>query len=534
MSTDKSQNKKNMLPAIYYAILIILTVTGLIINKCTVATAVSAVFFLIITGCLLFLKPRKGKKDKKELLVWRFFEKHFFVKTWIIIFVSWLPCLLAYYPVLFNYDVMRQMPEVLSGQYSVFHPILHTLMLGFFFKVGKIIGSINIGFFLYSIVQMAFLSFSMAFSLNTLKRMKVRSNYVLLILIFFAVALFNPIMSISATKDTIFSGFFLISFTLLASRNLYNNKRSYYLKLAIALIGASLFRNNMLYALGAFVVLYVSYLLIKKHSLKSDIKMITVGACSAIFVVLANVASIKIMHLIVNNGVESLSVPSAQMASVLNAHENEMVNEDKDKIYAYLGDEAADDYNAYCADIVKSKLNVHKLNEDKVSFAKIWIENGVKYPLDYMLTFMRLTSGYWSLSGTEYIHMYGDNYDERQGYLLTDMKNIRGVDVKHESVLPGLESIYEAFATYNIQENIPILYLLFAPSAYILTYITFCIKKKYFKLESLLFFVYLLTLLLGPCAIMRYAYPFIICLPIGIAAICNSSNSFTKPKKSHK
>lgn len=521
----KKNRREIILPLIYYIVLTTLTCIGFIINKHSIATLVSALFFLMITARLLFIKPKKSaKKTKKESVIWRFFEKHFFIKVWVIIFLSWMPCLLAYYPVLFNYDVMRQMPEVLSGQYSVFHPIVHTLILGLFFKVGQLIQNINAGFFLYSVVQMAFLSFCMAFTLSTLKKMKVKPCYIILALIFFMVAIFNPIMSISATKDTIFSGFFLIAFTLLVSRELYKNKNSYYIKLVLVLIGACLFRNNMLYALCAFMVIYVLYLLIKKHSLKQDLNMVIAVIVSITVTVLANAISIKAMHLIVNNGVESLSVPSAQMASVLNAHENQMSSEEKDGIYAYLGDEAAEDYNAYCADIVKSKLNVHKLNEDKISFAKTWIKNGIKYPVDYVLTFMRLISGYWSLSSIEYIHMYGDDVNERQGYLLTDMKDVKGVDVKHESFLPGLEALYEAFATYNIQENIPIIYLLFAPSAYILTYLAFCIKKKYFKLESLLFFAYLLTLLLGPCAIMRYAYPFIICLPIGIFAMyCNDT-----------
>ena len=194
--SKKAQNKTHALSIIYYVVLVALTSLGFVINKHTVATLISAVLFLALVAFLLFMRPRLAtKKANEKTRIWRFFEKHALIKFWAIIFLSWMPCLLAYYPVLFNYDVMRQMPEVLSGQYSVFHPISHTLMLGLFFKIGKLLNSVNVGFFLYSIVQILFLSFSMAFALNTLNRMKVKKRYILFTLIFYSIALFSLVYS---------------------------------------------------------------------------------------------------------------------------------------------------------------------------------------------------------------------------------------------------------------------------------------------------------------------------------------------------
>lgn len=54
----------------------------------------------------------------------------------LLIFFCWLPIFLAYYPSVFAYDAEGQLYQVIAKDYSTHHPLLHTLFLGAFFRLG--------------------------------------------------------------------------------------------------------------------------------------------------------------------------------------------------------------------------------------------------------------------------------------------------------------------------------------------------------------------------------------------------------------
>lgn len=57
--------------------------------------------------------------------------------------------LLITFPGSFAYDVPYQLRQVVTGQYSTHHPLLHTLLLGGLLQLGRYLGDINIGAALY-------------------------------------------------------------------------------------------------------------------------------------------------------------------------------------------------------------------------------------------------------------------------------------------------------------------------------------------------------------------------------------------------
>ena len=150
-------------------------------------------------------------------------------------------------------------------------------------------------------------------------------------------------------------------------------------------------------------------------------------------------------------------------------------------------------------------------------FIKLWGKVGLRYPIEYIDAFLLNTQGYWWLDDTTHAKMYGEGLDERQGYLLTDTK--QGFGIQHQSLLKPLETLYEKLFSANEYQRIPILSLLFAPSLYIWLLLFAFIygygeNARQTVVVSGLMLCYVLTLLLGPCVLIRYVYPVIVSLPL--------------------
>ena len=92
--------------------------------------------------------PAKEKQQNKKPLwqIWLFYVA--------VIFLCWLPVFLAYFPSVFAYDAEGQLYQVIAHDYSTHHPLLHTLFLGAFFRLGAALGSYSAGMAVHSVVQM--------------------------------------------------------------------------------------------------------------------------------------------------------------------------------------------------------------------------------------------------------------------------------------------------------------------------------------------------------------------------------------------
>lgn len=98
------------------------------------------------------------KRDKKGIL-------SVFFKSWILLFLGYLPCFLAFYPGLYCYDMTWQWDMYWTGDYSTHHPLLHTYLCGWLFELGNtLFGSYNAGLALQSLLQTGILTGCMAFA----------------------------------------------------------------------------------------------------------------------------------------------------------------------------------------------------------------------------------------------------------------------------------------------------------------------------------------------------------------------------------
>lgn len=348
----------------------------------------------------------------------------------------------------------------------------------------------------------------------------------LLLVLFYAVCPINSIMAISTTKDTVFTGLALLCFiyALQIMDNREDKKRiqRYIVLIFITTILMLLFRNNAVYAYLLLLLISIALCVVKKCKWK-----VAIFIC--INLLIFQVVSIglqKSLEADPGSTREFLSVPSQQFGRI---YENIKDGQDEEtlRIVEKYFDMTSAKYNPYLADSMKGYLSIQTDGKNTVGgFLKDSLKLLIKYPVVSLDAYLYLTDGYWNINSVSFSSLYGTVWDgnpeHRYGYLLTTVKP--GYNIIPESKIPLLEKFMEHMISANEYQRYPIVSLLLAPSLYL--WITlFCTivfyaqrKKEYLFLTLFLDFMFL-TLLLRPCVLVRYVYPYIVCTPVLICLV---------------
>lgn len=440
-------------------------------------------------------------------------EKWVFVFYFALILLCWLPVFLAYYPSVFSYDAESQMYQVISGNYSTHHPLLHTLFMGLFLKIGGAIGSYTAGMAMHSVVQMMLMAAAFASALRYLYHKRTAAIGRIILAVFFALLPTNSVLSISTTKDVLFAAFVLL-YTLEIWKCI-NGEGKWYKTVILAVL-MLLFRNNAVYALLAQLPITFFILLKKKSGICKKYLAVTMLGI-VLFVILA--AALK-TTLKAENGSprEMLSVPLQQMARTRMLHDAELSRMDREEQEKYLsGEWIAIAYNPHLADPIKSKANIR---ENPKGFVKAWMKLGLAYPQEYVDAFLDNSVGYWFLEDESHSCIYGIGTASGFGYLSTDTRGMPvGYEIIPNSLLPGVRAKMEHIVSDNAYRKLPVLSVVFAPAFYWWMLVLYMSKelyeKKYEKLIPVGFLImYYMTLLLSPTVLIRYMYPFVVTVPV--------------------
>ncbi len=437
-------------------------------------------------------------------------EKRTFLFYFLVVFMGWFAVFLAYYPGLFAYDVPGQITETLSAEYTNYNPIFHTLLLGDFYTLGgAVLGSYNAGIALYTLFQMIVMALILAYSLVYLRRLGTARVLRGICLVFYAAFPICSVLGISVTKDTLFSGLFLLLAVhlhqALTTPDLLKSPR-FLLRLVPTVAVFCLLRNN-----GILVVLFATLAGLFLFAGKTArLRFMAIMAAGLLLFGAVSFSLISAFDAKAGKVKEVLSIPLQQVARVYALHKDQLA--EAQEVEQYMP--RAFDYHPKMADYVKFDAIV--TNENVQAFLALWKNVAKRYPLEYVDAFLLCNIGYWYVDDLSHSRIYGTGLDNRQGYLLTDTKPDFGVT--HETKLAPLEFLYERLFSINWYQIVPVAASLFAPAfflwalCFLTTYAGYA-KNKAALLVSLLCFGLLPSLLLGPCAIIRYAFPLVLLCP---------------------
>lgn len=488
------------------------------------------------------------RMTEKSVGVWRNFHlwaeslkpRTVFAASLLLILFSWLPAYLAYYPGICAYDTSVQLGQVVENHMIDHHPIAHTLIFKGTVILGReLLGNVNTGIAVYVALQMIFLGVSMAYALTALHWQHIEAGWRIAALLYCMIYPFHWFMSVSTTKDTIFSSFVLIFIvTLLAvlveDRNDLRMKWQELL-LAVSCIGMLLFRKNGKYAF--MVLLFFMVLAFWKGRQRRRMWGRMLICCGGAFM-----AGILLLSVLFNvtkaeqgDRREMLSMPIQQLARVMVYHggvgvmsedDNTMDEAHKALINDFLLYESYQYYRPEFADPVKSNTNTYVVRYRTVEFVKTYFQLLRRYPGDFINAALALDAGYfypWDIT-----HAYVNQHEtiRNLGYVQTrwDEDYLNSWGIYKDSKWESLHMALEKWSEDNAYLELPILKYLFVPGVwpylYLLLFGWLMIKREFrLCLPLSLVLGYYLTLLLGPTVQLRYIYPVMIVFPF-LALLC--------------
>ena len=502
----------------YYDITILFN-KSIFLNSIIIFIGFTKIFEEIIYIIFEKLKELNITQEK----IWKLFKsKYAFFAFWILIFIAWIPAFLAYYPGILSYDSGWQTYQAFNGftEYTKLHPPLHTLIWQICIEIYCAFDIEALP--LYGIIQMIFLSFTLAklvkFFVN-----RVNNNWVILIsLLFFMLNPVIAIFSISMTKDTYFSIFFILFIIeimkLVEKPKEYLTKKRNWVLFIITSVLMLLFRNNGIYV---YILLgIIMFFVLRKNYKKISILLVL----PIVLYCIVDIGIYKMLKIQDGDSKESLSVPIQQISYVVNKHGSELDNEEKEEINKFLSyEKAIFKYNIRWADPMKDTFNTKYFNENKLEFFKLYFRLLGKYPADFISAAISLNLPYWYFDANT-IGEYARPYIE------TDIRHNGLYDIERESKSLKALGYYSKVASFEMFEGVPFISNIFSITTPIwLTVFTIFVliyKKYYKKILYILPLLFLwLTYMAGPVSNFRYILPFVLLYPLLIVLILNKDNN---------
>lgn len=453
-----------------------------------------------------------------------------FTGSLILIVLAWLPAYLAFYPGICAYDSYVQVGQIESGSFIDHHPIAHTLLIKGSMRLGEMIaGNVNTGMGLYTFLQLLFLGAVFAWCITFLKRHGLGLTGLLLVQIICMFYPFHWYMSISVTKDIIFTGFFLLQLLSLSELMLWEKcKKSSALLFFVGTVGMILFRTNGQYAFMV-LLLFVALAAIfgKEHKRWGKLFLL------ALFGFLSGILVLNLLFRVTDaeqgDRREMLSMPIQQLAramvyhggiNVLPEDDNTLTESEKALIKDFILDEAYRDYDPHISDPVKRHTNTYVARYRIKEFILTYLNLLAKYPGDFLNAVLETNAGYLYPGDTSHAFINVSEQKIGLGYVQTRWEEVTLNDagIYKDSKFPGLHALLERWADQNAYLKIPVLRYLFMPGIWLWLYLLLfgflcVIRKGRLCLPLTLVLGYYLTLFLGPTVQLRYIYPIMAAYP---------------------
>ncbi len=413
------------------------------------------------------------------------------------------------YPGIFAYDAPYQLYMYLSDTISEWHPVLHTYMIGKIIEIAFSLGfDVIAGIAFYTVLQIIIISLCFSY---LAKFVYERSGK----LLFWGVSVLFlgcfPTISLevlTVTKDALFMCFFVLAMTLtvelISDENSFSKSRSKKILWALSVFFIIVFRNNCIYAIPFLIVPIFAVCKNRKLVLK-----LIIGAFVLFFAY--KFLFVRAVVTCDVNGVETLSLPSQQLAKIFRDEDSVISPDQRAMIENLISQTGLDNFIPSSADAVKGAIDVTYYNENKTQIRKLWFDVVTHNQGKALRAFADLTCGYWYpiydltfLSNGE--KAYWCVYSLSPYYL--------------EPKILGIYKFYSFFNNTDFSDlkMVPT-YLLFAPALYFYVFIMMigyavANKNKAFIVMGLFTFAYWGTFLFGPVALVRYTTYLFAILPI--------------------
>lgn len=256
---------------------------------------------------------------------------------------------------------------------------------------------------------------------------------------------------------------------------------------------------------------------------------------------------------------EKYNIFAQSVANIINKRENDLTTEEKQKIEKYyIGgiDQIKSMYSPKLSDQIKNRVNLESVEKNRADYIKFSISLMMKYKKEAIESFINTNKGYFDFNDETFGEIYPNKINRGIFELYTVMlrpaternlkdetnhvssyineKALDGMSIDtyrvHEfNLLEPVKHVYKEMFTENKVLRIPVINIIFKPALYfyltLIALVYSIIKRKTeHVLTLILVSLYMATLLLGPCVLVRYIYPMIAILPLTISTFLKNAN----------
>jgi len=434
-----------------------------------------------------------------------------------IILLGWIPVFLAFFPGIFAYDVQQQLVQQ-PDSYTTHHPLVHTLYLIFFYnlKLGK---THNGGIALSVIVQMVVLACSQGAVMGFLVMRRVRDAVRRVIVGFCALMPIFSVMAVSVTKDVPYTAAFvavMLCACVIEERPESLRSKRLIVAYVVVVVFTCLLRNNGVVAVILMMIGGTVAMRMRSVAAPERRRFVAVSVVALCVAWAANMGLKMATHAESGSSNEIMSLPYQQLARVYAQASKDMDAkdaEDLNELFPYLVG-----YDQRRSDPIKDPARVFESDENLRRFVELYVTYGLREPRLYLEGALYTSIGFWYLDDISNATIYdtvGDPEDSG-GYFLMDTKPDLGVE--RTSLIPWLEQLYLKLFHENAYQEIPVFGALFSMGLYLWLEIFAAVvawrRGRRMVMPCVLLGGYVLTLLFGPCALIRYAFPYVASAPL--------------------
>ena len=320
----------------------------------------------------------------------------------LLLLVCWSPYLIAFFPG----TVIWDMGEMLGGLYglrllSTWHPMFTTWLFGGYVWLGRLVGSDNLGAFLFTLTQTLLMAYALSQSVLFLRRLGLPAAWRAAALAFFGLTPIFGSFAQAIGKDTLYVAALLL-FAVRAAEGLrfggLTARRAAGLGLWALL--ACLLRNN-----GPYVVLGTAVFLLPAWPQRRALRP-ACGALAAALLLAFGFSGLLLPALHIQDETASglYAVAFQQSARTLRDHADTVTPAEYAEIDRVLDAAALPTlYEPGIADPVKFTFRQYGQGRAAEAAAlaryrSTWLAMAAKYPLTYLEAFVAAGSGYYAFT----------------------------------------------------------------------------------------------------------------------------------------
>lgn len=475
-----------------------------------IVSILTSIMMIIMSNIPKAMEKIKGKKELKLFTANK--KSIFFVAG--IIFLAYVPYLLNYYPgnVLID-SVIQILQGVGATPLTNHHPVLHTGIIAICINLGNFLfNSYEIGAFIYTLLQTIATSLIFSFSIYYMARKNVPVLIRVLTLLFYMFCPTICFYTVTMYKDIPFAlSVLLVTIALTElttnTKNFFSSK-SRMIFLALMILLAMFFRNNGVYA----IILTFPFVLVVFRKYYKQVLLIFL-----LPIIIYEVITGPIYNAVgIEQGStrEALSIPIQQFARLMVNEEENLTDEQKEKIRQYLPiDNFEELYDPVFADPVKTYFSDEGFEQDKLGLVKLYIELAIKFPVETFESFINGSYGYYYPNTVGWGIYTGVSEELFKGYeeYAFSEKPIVKIEV--------LDKLNEFVNTrdFPLTSMIISIGFLFWVVLACITYVIYTRQYKKILIFLPVLFIWLTALASPVFCEPRYVYSIFTCLPLFIA-----------------